>query len=166
MLTRQPATTCLLFGNLIVSHQTTVLLTTGISSSVWLAARYVAYSGCFLNVRIKRVMVEPIQLGVNQYVEYALLPSHLPALLSGFDATPSAPLATSAIMTLPGAKRAQQGNNLPPRCVLRLPKTMEFACSRVTSDSPPIAYLVSYSNVQTLFNVWVEVVFSGYNTLA
>lgn len=149
-----------------MNHNVTVLQCNQISSSIWLAARFVSFSACFLNVKIKRVIVEPIQLAVGQYVEYALLPSHLPALLSGFDATPAAPLATSAIMTMPGAKRAQQGNNLPPRCVLNLPPTMQFACARVTSDSPPVAYLVSYSNVATIFNFWVEVSFSGYNTLA
>lgn len=165
-LTRQPATTCTLFGNLSVNHGTTVLQCNQIASSIWLAARYVNFSTAFLNVRIKKVIVEPIALAVNQYIEYALLPSHLPALLSGFDATPAAPLATSAIMTMPGARRAQQGNNLPPRCVLKCPKSMEFACARVSSDSPPVAYLVSYSTVNTIFNFWVEVVFSGYNTVS
>lgn len=165
-LTRQPSTTCLLFGNLMVNHGTTVLQCNQISSSIWLAARYQGFAACFLNVRIKRVIVEPIGLGIGQYIEYALLPSHLPALLSGFDATPSAPLATSAIMTMPGAKRAQQGDNLPPRCTMKCPKMMDFACSRVNSDSPPVAYLVSYSTVNTIFNFWVEVAFHGYNTLA
>jgi hypothetical protein len=155
-----------LFGNLSVNHNVAVLQTNQIASSIWLASRYVNFSASFLNVRIKRVIVEPIGLAVNQYVEYALLPSHLPALLSGFDATPSAPLATSAIMTMPGARRAQQGNNLPPRCVMKCPKMMEFNCARVATDSPPIAYLVSYSTVATIFNFWVEVVFTGYNTLA
>lgn len=165
-MTIQPSTRCVLFGNLSVNHGTTVLQCNQIASSIWLAARYQAYLAAFLNVTIKRVIVEPIGLAVGQYIEYALLPGHLPALLSGFDATPAAPLATSAIMTMPGAKRAQQGNNLPPRCVLKLPKTMQFACARVNSDSPPVAYLVSYSTVQTLFNLWVEVSFSGYNTVA
>lgn len=165
-ITRQPTTTCILFGNLLVNHGTTVLQCNQISSSIWLAARYQAYSACFLNVRIKRVIVEPIGLGIGQYIEYALLPSHLPALLSGFDSTPAAPLATSSIMTMPGAKRAQQGNNLPPRCSMKVPNKLQFSCARVNSDSPPVAYLVSYSTVNTIFNFWVEVTFSGYNTLA
>jgi hypothetical protein len=67
-------------------------------------------------------------------------------------------------MTMPGAKRAQQGNNLPPRCSMKCPKMMSFACARVNSDSPPIGFLVSYSTVNTIFNFYVEVVFSGYNT--
>ena len=166
LLTRQPATTCMLFGNLTVNHGATVLQCNQIASSIWLAARYQAFSASFLNVNIKKVIVEPIGLAVNQYIEYALLPSHLPALLSGFDATPSAPLATSAIMTMPGACRAQQGNNLPPRCIMKCPKTMQFSCARVNTDSPPIAFLVSYSTVNTLFNFWVEVSFTGYNTIA
>lgn len=165
-LTRQPNTRCVLFGNALLNFGTSVLQSAQISSSVWLAARFVNYSTCFLNVRVKRVTIEPIQLAVNQYIEYALLPSHLPALLSGFDATPAAPLATSSIMTLPGAKRAQQGNNLPPRCSMRCPKTMEFACGRVASDSPPVGFIVGYSTVNTIFNIWVEVVFKGYNTVS
>jgi hypothetical protein len=165
-LTRQPSTKCILFGNAIIALNTTVLQTVQISSSIWLAARYVNFAQCFLNVKVLSVTIEPIQLAVGQYIEYALLPSHIPALLSGFDATPAAPLATSAIMTMPGAKRAQQGCGLPPRCTMRCPSTMQFATARIASDSPPIGYIVAYGTVSTLFNIWCEVQFSGYNTIS
>jgi hypothetical protein len=113
-----------------------------------------------MNIRIKRVTVEPIAMPAATYLEYALLPSHLPALLSAFDATPLNPLSTANVMTLPGAKRAQQGNGMPPRCSLKLSR-VEFACSRVNTDLPPVAFLSAYGSNNTNFNIFTEVVFVG-----
>jgi len=164
-LTQQPSTRCVIYGTVTANLQIQNFINSAISSSIWLSPRFVAYAAAFLNVRIKKVHVEPYALSVGQFVEYALLPSHLPALLSGFDATPAIGSLPSSILTLPGARKAQQGNAMPSRCTLKLPKTMEFACSRVATDSPPIAYLALYGTTQLSMNIWCEVVFTGYTTV-
>jgi hypothetical protein len=161
-LTRQPSTVIVLTGAITVTLATSNLQTVALSSSTWLGSRFAAFAAAFLNIRIKRLVVEPINMPAASYIEYALMPSHLPALLSAFDATPLAPSVIGNVMTLPGAARAQQGNGMPPRAVLKYPKTMQFACSRVNTDLPPIAFLVCYGSNNTNFNVYTEVVLSGY----
>lgn len=161
---RGPSAVVTLVGNISVTLGTTNLQTNVISSSVWSASRFSAYSAAFQNVKILSISVQPINLTASSYLEYALLPAHSPALLSSFDATPANPVSTSNVASLPGARFVQQGNGSIKPCKLRL-RVPQFMCSRVSTDVPPIAYLVAYGSNNTNFNVFVKALFTGYTTL-
>jgi hypothetical protein len=147
---------------LFVNFATTNFQSVAIGSSIWSGPRFAAFASGFYNIRIKSISIEPVAMPAATYLEYALMPAHLPALLSTYDAAPLAPSLTSSIMTLPGAVRAQQGNQMPARAYLKLPKTMEFQCVRINADAPPFAFLIGYGSNNTTFNLYFEVVFRGY----
>ena len=162
ILNQQPSARVVLTGQVTLSLNSTSLQTVGLTSSMWLGARFAAFAAPFMNIRVKSVCVEPVNMPVAQYLIYALLPTHLPALLSSYDAVPLNPGVIANVATLPGAVTFSQGSADQRRCTLRLPPTYEMQCSRVNSDLPPIANLVVYGTQITTFMVFTEVVFKDY----
>jgi hypothetical protein len=126
--------------------------------------RFTAVSAGFYEFKATHLFAEPIQLAAAQYVQYCLLPAHTPALLSTFDSAPSPISSTAALLTLTGAKRAQQGAGIPERASLKLdhPWTQ---IARASADTPVFGFLGIYIQQNTLFNVYLRVKVRGYNPL-
>ncbi len=127
-------------------------------------ARFTTLATTFWEVRFIRIMAFPVNLSAAQYLEYAFLPAHNPALLSTFDGVSSVTVDRSILMTLPGARRCYQASNTPPVARLSLPNArMFYSCDTVVNDSPPLGFFQIYSSAATAtFNVFLDVEFRGY----
>jgi hypothetical protein len=128
------------------------------------AARWTAIGAMFYEIKILAVSVEPIQLAAAQYLEYAIVPAHVPALLSTYDSAPAPISSTAALMTLPGARRCQQGCDMP-RTARYTVNSPWLQVARVTADVPVVGFLMVSLAQNVVFNAYLHVKCRGFNPL-
>jgi hypothetical protein len=128
------------------------------------AARWTAIGACFYEIKFTSISAEPINLAAAQFLEYAMVPGHLPALVSTFDAAPAPISSTAALMTLPGATRCQQGCGMPRAA--SIPLNIPWCqIARVTADVPVVGFLAVSLAQNTVFNVYLHARVRGWNPL-
>lgn len=150
-------------GDLNVSNGTTNLQVTALGSTLISNPRFGGFLATFYRVRIKRITIIPKNLASGQYIEYAVQPTHLPYLASSGDVVPSATSVIATVLTLPGAKRVQQGNGAVQPLTQKFKPCLEFQCNRVAVDTPTLLMFHTYSTANTSWSIFVQCVFMGYS---